>query len=205
MKKRLHGQKAGIVILVALIIISLAETIIRGVFLRKAMGDLPDTGEPIITVLFSLMLIFFIIKEKNRLFYISTCAFLAYFVLKQLFAFPALIAEFIYFQANDVGTLIGDIGILFRMVSIICTIAVGGLVVGYMNDGTIRNKAFNILCGVAVLCQVIHVILGVPMVAADKTVILVILNGLSKMTMITLFTVFTYDSAKMQYEKTKLS
>ena len=44
MKKRLHDKKAGIAILISLLIISLAETIIRGV--ENYVFALTDVGEP---------------------------------------------------------------------------------------------------------------------------------------------------------------
>ena len=46
MKKRLYGKKAGIAILVALIIISLAEVILRSVILKVGMINLANAGEP---------------------------------------------------------------------------------------------------------------------------------------------------------------
>lgn len=44
MKKRLHDKKAGIAILISLLIISLAETIIRGV--ENYVFALTDVSEP---------------------------------------------------------------------------------------------------------------------------------------------------------------
>ena len=44
MKKRLHDKKAGIAILISLLIISLAETIIRGV--ENYVFALTDVGDP---------------------------------------------------------------------------------------------------------------------------------------------------------------
>ena len=49
MKKRLHDKKAGIVILLSLIIISIAEVTLRGVLFKESMFNLSNAGEPFIT------------------------------------------------------------------------------------------------------------------------------------------------------------
>ena len=52
MKKRLHDKKAGIAILISLIIISLAEIVIRAVYLRDMINATGNYGEQIIAVIF---------------------------------------------------------------------------------------------------------------------------------------------------------
>lgn len=206
MKKRLHDKKVGIAILLSLLIISLMEVVLRGVLLKKAMADVSNAGEPIINALLSLILIIFAVKGKDRLFYICTGGFLACFVLNQLFGLPGLIANFVSIQANGMSIPIGNVGILIQIFSMICIIVIGVLLVEYMNDGTIHNKAFNILCVATLLSQLIYMIIGVILVASgnsfDKIYILAVLNGLSNMTMVFLFTFFAYYSAKHQLKKT---
>ena len=85
----------------------------------------------------------------------------------------------------------------------VCIIAIGCLIVEYMNDGTIYNKAFNILCFIVILTFVANIILGIyDIVVFDKiSALLAILNNLSRAIMIFLFTFFAYDNAKKQLSK----
>ena len=201
MKKRLHDKKAGIVILLALAVISLAEIILRAVLLKKAMGDLPNVGEPIINLLFSLMLIFFAFKGKDRLFYICTGGFLACFVINQLFDLPGMVTDLVKYNISE--NVFGSIAAIAHILSIICIIVLGVLLVEYMNDGTICNKTFNVFCVVAVIL-LLFLFLHTQNDAfsfGNSIAILASLHELSRLTMIFLFTFFAYDSAKMQLKK----
>ena len=201
MKKRLHDKKAGIVILLALAVISLAEIILRAVLFKKAMGDLPNVGEPIVNLLFSLMLIFFAIKGKDRLFYICTGGFLACFVINQLFDLPGMVTDLVKYNISE--NVFGSIAAIAHILSIICIIVLGVLLVEYMNDGTICNKTFNVFCVVAVILLLflfLHT-QNDDFSFGNSIAILASLHELSRLTMIFLFTFFAYDSAKMQLKK----
>lgn len=204
MKNRFHGKKAGIAILTVIIIISLAEVILRGVILRESMFDISNAGEPIMTALFALMLIIFTNKGKDRIFYIVCGAWLGYFVLKQLFGIPEMISTFFAAMENTEGFT--DFAILIHVLSMISIVAIGGLLVRYMNDGTICNKVYNVLCITTILMLVINVVFAVYdiVVLKDISAVLAILNNLSRGAMVFLFTFFAYDSAKMQLEKATL-
>ena len=205
MKKRLHDKKAGIAILISLIIISLAEVVLRSVILKEAMFNLSNAGEPIIAALVSLILIIFASKGKDRIFYILSGAWLGYFAFNQLFDLPEIISMFFGAIKNYDGFT--DFAILFHVLSMVCIIAIGALLVEYMNDGTIYNKAFNILCTITVLTFVINIVFGIYdiVVLNDISAVLAILNNLSRGAMVFFFTFFAYDSAKAQLKKTKLS
>ena len=205
MKKRLHDKKAGIAILVALIVISLIEVILRSVILKEAMLHLSNAGEPIITMLCSLMLIIFAGKGKERVVYILSGAWLGYFVFKQLFDLPGMVATFFTAMENSEGFT--DFAILFHVLSMICIIGIGGLLVEYLNDGTIFNRAFNILCIVTVLTFVVNIVFAVYdiVILDDISAVLAILNNFSRAAMVFLFTFFAYDSAKMQLKKVNFS
>ena len=89
----------------------------------------------------------------------------------------------------------------------ICIVVIGALLVEYMNDGSIYNKAFNVLCGLtAVLLLLLALHNGVydVLVLGRTEVILGSLHNLSRISMVFLFTFFAYDSAKMQLKKTDL-
>ena len=205
MKKRLHGKMAGISILVSLLIISIIEVILRGVLLKGAMFNLSNAGEPMITAICSLILIIFSIKGKERIVYILCGAWLGYFVLKQLFGLPGMIATFFAAMENSEGFT--DLAILFHVLSMVCIIAIGGLLVEYMNDGTIYNKAFNVLCIITVLTFVVNIIFAVYDIITfnDISAVLAVLNNLSRASMVFLFTFFAYDSAKTQLKKVDFS
>jgi hypothetical protein len=206
MKKRLHDKKAGIAILAALIMISLLEIILRAVFLKKAMGDISNAGEPIITAAISLLLLTFALKGKDRVFYILCGTWLGFFVLNQLYGLPGIIADTIErFGAGSLNTAMCN---LIHALSMICIVAIGALLVEYMNDGSIYNKVFNIFCAIAavlLLLLALHNIVYDVCVLGHTEVILASLHNLSRMTMVFLFTFFAYDSAKAQLKKTDLT
>ena len=200
MKNRLHDKKAGIAILVSLILISVAEVILRGVILNEALFKLSNAGEPCITVLLSLVLIIFATMGKDRIFYIICGGWFGFFVFKQLFDLPSMLSTF-YFAMKIPE--ITDFAILIHVLSMVCIIAIGCLIVEYMNDGTIYNKAFHILCLIIILTFVANIIFGIYdiVVLNDISALLAILNNLSRAIMIFLFTFFAYDSAKKQLNK----
>ena len=213
MKNRLHDKKAGIAILVALIIISLADVILRCVFLQESAISQPYMGESFVTIVFSVLLLIFAVKGKDRLFYILCGAFLAYFVLNELFGLPQVVSTLIAiikdFDFWGVRTVIVEI---WHVAGMLCVIAIGGLLVEYMNDGSIYNKAFNILCIVAFLLMLLYAVFGIygmiSGIVSQNLIISVaisVLNQLQRLTMLFLFTFFAYDSAKHQLKKANLS
>lgn len=205
MKNRLHDKKAGIAILASLIIISLVEVVLRGVMFKEAMFELSNAGEPAITALFSLMLIIFVCKGKDRVFYILCGAWLGYFVIKQFFGIPDMIATFFSAMSNFDGFT--DFAILIHVFSMVCVVAIGGLLVEYMNDGTIYNKAFNTLCVATIVMLAINIVFAIYDIVVLKEIVavLAILNNLSRGAMLFLFTFFAYDTAKMQLKKVDFS
>ena len=90
-KKRLHGQKAGISILVALIIISLAEVVFRAVALREIIFTAPNFGKPLAAIVLCAFIIIMTIKGKDRICSICYGAWLGCFALDQLFGLPGMI------------------------------------------------------------------------------------------------------------------
>ena len=202
MKKRLHDKEAGIAILLSLIIISITEVVLRGVLFKEAMFDLSNAGEPFITALCSLLLIFFAMKGKDRIFYIICGIWLGYFVMTQLYNFPRLIADTIEsFNAGSFNTAMCN---LIHALSLICIVAIGALLVEYMNDGSIYNKAFNILCATTVvllLLLALHNSVYDIWIMGHTEVILATLHNLSRVSMVFLFTFFAYDSAKRQLNR----
>ena len=206
MKNRLHDKKAGIAILVALIIISLVEVVLRSVILKEAMFNLANAGEPIITAAISLLLLTFALKGKDRVFYILCGIWLGFFVLNQLYGLPGMIADTIArFGAGSLNTAMCN---LIHALSMICIVVIGALLVEYMNDGSIYNKAFNIFCAITVvllLLLALHNVVYDVVLLGRNEVILAALHNVSRVALVFLFTFFAYDSAKAQLKKTDLT
>ena len=203
MKNRLHDKKAGIPILVLLIILSLAEIIFRAVAFGKSVLNTSNVGEQITIIILATIILIMTIKGKDRLCYICYGAWVGYFVLDQSFELPGMLASLASAIRNEGFLTIGNFGFMFHTVSMIGIIIIGALLVEYMNDGTIYNKAFNISCIFTVLTilasiitNLIGFINGMP-----KEILLAIFNNIYRVIMIFLFTFFAYDSAKKQLSK----
>lgn len=203
MKKRLHDKKAGIAILFVLIIISLVEVIFRVAVIGKAVLTTSNLGEQLTVIAFAAFIMIMTVMGKDRLCYISYGAWTGYFVLDQLFELPGVIIRVITYSAQTANS--GLVGIV-RVVISLCIIAIGAILVEYMNDGTIHKRAFNGLCIVTVLLLVVHIVFSIiAFVTVDAMYALDTFYGLYRITMVFLFAFFAYDSAKIQLKKTKLS
>ena len=214
MKNRLHGKKAGIVILVSLIIVSVAEVIYRAVIANGIAFTTSNFGEQLTVIIFATTILILTAMDKDRVCYILYGAWIAYFVMDQAFELPGMVGDLIinFSQPHMV------ISIGLRLVSMLCIIALSALLVEYMNDGSIYNRAFNILSVIAVLLHV--VIIGISsngLILLSKTTsnidvnlhssynMLIIFNNLYRIIMVFLFVFFAYDSAKKQLNKVDLS
>ena len=209
MRKRLHNKMACIAILTSLIIISLGEIVIRGLILQEQMLGMSTFGEPLMTAIFAAAILIFAAKGKDRVCYICFGAWLGYFVLDQLFELPGLITAFVALRAEASWVIdLGALAFIARILSMITIIAIGVLLVEYMNDGTIYNRAFNALCVITVLLILFNVAASVILAVQGQRpmdIILQAANNVSRLTMVFLFTFFAYDSAKHQLSKTNLS
>ena len=206
MKKRLHDKKAGIAILLALIIISLVEVIFRAVALYEIAFATPNFGEQMATIILSAFIIIMTLKGKDRVAYICYGAWVGYFVLDQIFELPGFLSTLLATATvtKPIGMVVG----ILYVVSMIGIIAIGALLVEYMNDGTIFNRAFNTLCVITISAIVLHVIGDIFYITTQNgnfELWLSVLNNIRRCIMIFLFTFFAYDSAKMQLKKANLS
>ena len=216
MKNRLHDKKAGIAILVSLIIISVAEVIYRAIIANGIVFTTSNFGEQLTVIIFALMILIFTAKGKDRVCYILYGAWIAYFVMDQAFELPGMVGDLIinFSQPHMV------ISIGLRLVSMLCIIALSALLVEYMNDGSIYNRAFNILTVITILLHVVTIVLGtcgiifgkaseapngMDLTLLQQQVVLVIFNNLYRIAMVFLFTFFAYDSAKKQLNKVDFS
>ena len=212
MKNRLHDKKAGIAILVSLIIISVAEVIFRAIIANGIAFATSNFGEQLTVIIFALMILIFSAKGKDRVCYLLYGAWIAYFVMDQAFELPGMVGDLVInFTLTRMTISIG-----LRIVSMLCIIALSALLVEYMNDGSIYNRAFNILCVITILLHVVTIGMsiysvvtgvaiktpnGIELDLFQKQNLLVIFNNLYRIAMVFLFTFFAYDSAKKQLSK----
>ena len=91
MKNRLHDKKAGIFILVSLIIISVAELIFRALVVGERVFTTPNLGEQLVVIGLALTILILTAMGKDRVCYILYGAWIGYFVLDQLFELPSAI------------------------------------------------------------------------------------------------------------------
>ena len=215
MKNRLHDKKAGIAILVSLIIISVAEVIFRAIIANGIAFATSNFGEQLAVIIFALMILIFSAKGKDRICYILYGAWIAYFVMDQVFELPGMIGQLVINISNP------DIEfIAIRVVTMLCVIVLSALLVEYMNDGSIYNRAFNTLCVITILLHLVVIgmdifglLFGEPSVTPNgigldifkNQIILVIFNNLYRIAMVFLFAFFAYDSAKKQLLKVDFS
>ena len=212
MKNRLHDKKAGIFILVSLILISVAEVIYRAVIANEIAFTTSNFGEQLTVIIFALMILIFSATGKDRVCYILYGAWIAYFVMDQAFELPGMIGDLCINFSDPIISIV----IVIRMVSMLCIIALSALLVEYMNDGSIYNRAFNTICVITVLLHVVTIgisingliLLNTTKVPSEVDVnllnrhnMLVIFNNLYRILMVFLFTFFAYDSAKKQLSK----
>ena len=203
MKNRPHDKKAGITILAALIIISLAEIIFRAVVMGEASFTTSNFGEQFAVLALAIALLVMNAKGKDRVCYILFSAFIGFFVLEQFIELPGMVFDFIHrFGMNGIGT----VGVIARILSMICIIVIGILLVEYLNDGTIYNKAFNTLCIATVVLIATSIVISIYAAINIETILVLdVFNNTYRLIMVFLFSFFAYDSAKMQLKKTKLS
>ena len=214
MKKRLHDKKAGIALLISLFIVSLVETIIRALQPGYAFA-VTDLGEAFAIAILSAVILLLTWAKKDRLCYVFYGAFVGWFMLEEVLSILGTLksladtianAEQIAAAIND-SALIPIVSIAIHALTSIAIVAIGALVLEYLSDGTICNRAFNAFSILAVLLLLAAMIINVVGVASVATVEigLLLLNNLHRIIMIFLFTCFAYDSAKMQLKKTNLT
>ena len=217
MIKKLQGQKAKIAILIALIVTALAEVLFRAIAVGEAALSTANAGEQITLIVLAAIILFFAAKKNDKLAYVSCGALVAYFVMDQLFELPGMIENLL---ANiAVPTVAISIGL--RLLTMLGIVAISALLVEYVNDGSIYNRAYNIIYWATILlhvasiafCVVGMVLFGGSADASNaaefavlqKQSMLIIFNDAYRIIMVILFTTFAYDSAKRQLEREKLA
>ena len=143
-------------------------------------------------------------KGKDRICYICYGAWIGYFVLDQLFELPGMIATLIKaITSNGYGIS----ALIFTIIASLGFIAIGALLVEYMNDGSIYNRAFNTVCTITVLSVLAAMIINIIGVSTGDpaSVTLIVFYNLYRLAMVFMSAFFAYDSAKHQLKKTDLT
>ena len=203
MKNRLHDKKAGIALLISLIIISIAEIIFRAVVVGEAVFATANLGEQLAVIALAVTILVLTAKGKDRACYVCYGGWIAYFVLDQFFEIPGMLADF----ANRFGMSgIGTIGVVARILSMIFIVVIGVLLVEYLNDGTICNKAFNIFSIATILLFAVSIGISIYAAITIETILMLdVFNNAYRLIMVFVATFFAYDSAKAQLKKTNLT
>ena len=207
MKNRLHDKNAGILILISLIVLSLAEIVFRHVFLRGKVSFTANYAETLVVLILALTILIFTLKGKERLCYILYGVWIAFFVLNQVFE---LSGHFIYIVTTDVwsnANSIINIGLIVHVLSYVGIIVMGILLVEYMNDGSIYNRAFNITFVLTLVLLLISVCISVFnfVAGSPNDLMLLVFNNIYRIIMTILFVFFAYDSARKQLNKVDFS
>lgn len=209
MKKRLHDKKAGVALLLALIVIAVAEMIFRIAVPMKELLNTSNMGEQVAVVVLATTILILTAKGNDRACYICYGAWIGYFVLDQLFELPGMLTKVLALFGETGGVNVAQAGaISVRILGMIGIITIGVLLVEYMTDGTINNRVFNVVSVATILFiapSVIAPLVYVFKAEADSMYILAAFNALYRLTMIFLFTFFAYDSAKHQLKKANLT
>ena len=217
MIKRLQGEKARIAILITLIVTSLVEVLFRAIVMREAALGIANAGEQITVIVFAAIILLFAAKKNDKLSYISCGALIAYFVMDQLFELPGMIGNFVV----NISTSYIAISIAIRLLTMVGIVAIAVLLAEYVNDGSIYNRAFNVVFWITILlhvasiafCLSAHILPGSAAEVTNATdvamrsnqSVLIIFNEIYRAIMVVLFTSFAYDSAKRQLKRENLT
>ena len=161
----------------------------------------------LIVIVLAAMIMLLTCKKKDRICYILYAAWIGYFVFDQIFELPGMIASFVPDMLKYGFANLGIVGFLLHIISAVGVIAIGILLLEYMNDATINNKAFNSICIITVLLILGSVIVNIFTIISGRpiAIALSIFNNLYRLAMVFLCTFFAYDSAKAQLKKTNLT
>ena len=132
MKNRLHDKKAGIAILAVLIVLSLAELIFRATVIREAALTTSNLGEQFAVFALAVTILILSAKGKDRACYICYGAWIASFVMEQIFVLPGDIITAVTLNNPSALAIIIRSAAALTSVGII---AIGAMLVEYMNDG----------------------------------------------------------------------
>ena len=163
------------------------------------------------TAIFSALILFFTLIKKDRVCYICYAVFIGWFILEEAFSLPGTLSTLsstisnidMYATVSSTARLNAIFFIILRILITIFITSIGALMIEYMNDGTIYNKAFNVLCCITILLLLISTVTSIHSAIVTKKVgpMLLVFNNLYRITMVFLFTFFAYDSAKKQLSK----
>jgi hypothetical protein len=209
MIQKLQGKKARIAILITLIVASLVDVLFRAIVMREAALGTTNAGEQVTIIAFAAIILAFTLKGNDKISYISCGALIAYFVMDQLFELPGMIGNLL---ANISAPHIA-ISVAIRILTMVGIVAISVLLVEYVNDGTIYNRAYNITYWATIVLHVVSIVIcvgglvalvgttGAEAAVYKQQNALIIFNDVYRIIMVMLFTSFAYDSATRQLKR----
>ena len=213
MIKKLQGQKARIAILITLIVTALAEVLFRAIVMREAALGVANAGEQVAIVVLAAIALLFMANKNDKLAYISCGALVAYFVMDQLIELPGMIGNL----AVNISDPTIALSIALRVLTMVGIVAIAVLLAEYVNDGSIYNRAFNVVFWITIILHVVSIAISVagfviigniadaPVDLLQKQGMLVIFNDVYRIIMVVLFVAFAYDSANRQLKRENLT
>ena len=217
MIKKLQGEKARIVILLALIITALVDVFYRAIVMKEAALGIANAGEQVAIIVLAAIILLFMAKKNDKISYISCGALIAYFVMDQVIELPGMIGNLI---ANISEPAI-IISIAIRLLTMVGIVVIAVLLAEYVNDGSIYNRAFNVTFWLVILLHVLSVAFsvsgliftgtsaevpnGADLALLQKQNVLIIFNEIYRIIMVVLFVAFAYDSASRQLKRENLT
>jgi hypothetical protein len=211
MIRKLQGQKARIAILITLIVTSLVEVLFRAIVMKEAALGIANAGEQVAIIVLAAVVLLFMAKKNDKLSYVACGALVAYFVMDQLIELPGMIGNLI---ANVSEPAI-IISVTIRLLTMVGIVAIAALLAEYVNDGSIYNRAFNVVFWITIVLHVASIAVSasglfLPASSAEfallqKQNVLIIFNEIYRIVMVVLFTSFAYDSAKRQLNRENLT
>ena len=217
MIKKLQGQKARIAILITLIVTALAEVLFRAIVMREAALGVANAGEQVAIVVLAAIVLLFMAKKNDKLACVSCGALVAYFVMDQLIELPGMIGSL----AANISISYIAISIAIRLLTMVGIVALSALLVEYVNDGSIYNRAYNAVYWITILLHVLAILIsvagfvvignvadapsGMELALLKKQGMLIVFNDVYRIIMVLLFTSFAYDSANRQLKRENLT
>ena len=217
MKKILQGKQARIAILITLIVTALVEALFRAIVMGKAALSIANAGEQVTVIAFAVIILVFTLKNVDKVSYICCGALIAYFVMDQLFELPGMIGNLLANLSQPAAAL----SIAIRILTMVGIVAISALLVEYVNDGSIYNRAFNVCYWLTILLHVVSILIsvagfvmfgnsaeiptGMDIALLQRQGMLIVFNDVYRIIMVVLFTSFAYDSAKRQLKRENLA
>lgn len=214
MENRLQVKWAGMVFLAVLFVISLTEVILNATLFQDVEFSTylvrSSFSASLATLILAPTLLLIAYLGRDRLLYIVCGGWMAFFVFEQALGLPGEVMSFINLMGNleltGVNLALKIVSMFIQIATMVCIFVIGCLLVEYLEDGTIYNTSFNILCFFAIMLQLISLFIAITelLSGGSNEFILVMTYNLSRISMIFLLAFYAHNIAKEQLAKVQL-